>query len=294
MAEELSLHQGKKKQSELIAIVGLLTVIIGILTLIFLGDTNDTMATVGIVILVVGIIVFIVGLIKFNLTVKKFKKTFLKDYFSKIIEEGSYFPKRYVSPQAVYGSGFLKRADRFKGKDYLSGKIDGIEFESSDIHLQERQVYTDSKGHRKTKYVTYFKGRIFKFDFHKPIEHRLQVLEKYRPRDGYKYKKVELESIDFNKKFKTYATDAHTAFYVLTPHFMEALMKIEQNHPGKLGFSFMEEKMYFAINNNKSTFPIYPFVKIDERLVDTFKEDVEMLYELVDDLKLNKRIFKED
>lgn len=294
MAEELSVHQSKKKQAEWVFIAGLFMAIIGVLTLIFLADTNATMGTVGVAIIIIGIVIFIAGLIKFNMVVKKFKKTFLKDYFSSIIEAGNYRPKHHLSTQQVYGCGFIKRADRFKGRDYLSGKIDGIDFESSDIHLQEKQVYTDSKGNRKTKYVTFFKGRIFTFDFHKPIEHRLQVLEKYRPRDGFKYKKVELESIDFNKKFKTYATDSHTAFYVLTPHFMEALMKIEKNHPGKLGFSFMEEKMYFAINNNKSTFPIYPFVKIDERLVDNFKEDVEMLYELVDDLKLNKRIFKED
>ncbi len=294
MAEELRVHQDKKKQSEIISVIGLFLAILGFLAFAIFGEGRNVLFNLGLVVFFLGLITFIVGLVKFNGTITKFKKTFLKDYFSSIIEDGDYYPKKSLSQNEVYSCGFIKRADRFKGSDYLSGKIDGIEFESSDVHLQERQTYTDSKGRRKTRYVTFFKGRVFKFDFHKPIEHRLQVLERYRPRDGIKYKKVELESIDFNKKFKTYSTDPHTAFYVLTPHFMESIMKIEKNHPGQLGFSFMAEKLYFAINNNKSTFPIYPFVKIDERLVDTFKEDIEMLYELVDDLKLNKKIFKEE
>ena len=52
-----------------------------------------------------------------------------------------------------------------------------------------------------------------------------------------KYKKVKLESVQFNKKFKTYATSEHNAFYVLTPHFMEALMAFEQKNKGKIYFS---------------------------------------------------------
>ncbi len=293
MEKDLLYYQGKKQRSELVTGIGILLLILGILTTVNFEQATF-LGMAGRVLIGIGIVTILVGIVMYNRLIGYFKKSYLKEYFSSIIENGEYRPKRGLNASEVYACGFIKRADRFKSYDYLGGKIDGIDFRSSDVHLQERQVYTDSKGRRKTRYVTYFKGRVFEFDFHKKLEHRLQVLERYRPLDGHKYKKVELESIDFNKKFKTYATDPHTAFYVLTPHFMEALMKVEKNHPGRIGFSFFDEKLRFAINNNKSSFAIYPIVKIDEKLIDTFKADIEGIYELVDDLKLNKDIFKEE
>ncbi len=293
MEKTLTYFQEKKQKSEWITVVSILVFILGIVLLVISGETTWIMS-LGLVLAAPGFIGIIVGIVLFNRTISKFKSMYLKDYFSTMIEEGVYRPKKGLSQSEVYACGFIKRADRFKSYDYLSGRLDGIDFRSSDVHLQERQVYTDSKGNRKTKYVTFFKGRVFQFDFPKKLDHRLQVLERYRPRDGYKYQKVDLESMAFNKKFNTYATDSHTAFYVLTPHFMEALMKVEKNHPGKIGFSFFDEHMRFAINNNKSTFAIMPFRKIDEKLVEAFKEDVEGLYEIVDDLKLNRNIFKEE
>jgi len=294
MELQLNEYQLRKSKSERLGLMSLPLLVLGAV-LAFSGTEGQQIGFyVGLFLLAFGIILMIVSLVRFNTVISDFKKTFLKDYFSKIIKDGDYRPKKGLDPLNVYECGFLKRADRFKSWDYLSGEIDGISFLSSDVHLQKRQVYTDSKGRRQTKYVTFFKGRLFRFDFNKNIDHDVQVLERYSPSDGKRYRKVKLESIDFNKKFKTYSTDTQTAFYVLTPHFMEALMKIENNHPGNLGFSFKGDHMFFAIYNNKSTFPIRPFVKIDEKLIDTFKADVELVYELVDDLKLNKNIFKED
>ncbi len=294
MAQKLLVYQERKKKFEMIGLAMGVLIVLGILLLIF---TDNALGTVGAVLLVLGIIGVLISVIGFNKVVSDFKSKYLKDYFASVIEQGEFRPKRGMAPQKVYGCGFLKRADKFKSYDYLGGVIDGVEFESTDAHLQEKRVryYTvNGKRRRKVEYVTFFKGRIFAFDFPKSIDHPLQVLENFRPQDGRKYDKVELESITFNKTFKTYAMDKHTAFYVLTPHFMERLLNIEEIHPGKLGFSFMDNKMYFAINNNRSTFPVMPFKKIDESLVEEFKKDVDIVYDLVDDLKLNESIFKED
>ncbi len=294
MAKELSVYQHKKHRGEMLALFGIIILILGIVGLITGADT--ALSTVGLAALAVGAIVFIVGGIIYSSAVSHFKSEFLKDYFGSIIEEGTYYPKKGLSASQVYQCGFLKRADRFKSSDFLSGIIDGVRFESSDCHLQEKQVRyvtRNGKTQRKVEYVTFFKGRVFRFDFNKTIDHSLQVLEQFRPQVG-GHKKVELESIAFNKKFNTYSTDAHTAFYVLTPHFMESLMKIEQNHPGKIGFSFNGPNMHFAINDGKGLFQVVPFRKINEKLIEKFKTDIEKVYDLVDDLKLNSKIFKED
>ncbi len=296
MENNLSTYQAKKSRGEKIALFSILAIIAGVLLLVF-SSPDLALEPFGLALLGIGFIGFLIGAVFYSAAVNKFKKEYLKEYFSSIIEQGEYYPKKGLAPNQVYQCGFLKRADRFKSFDYLSGIIDGVHFESSDCHLQEKRVrYTtvNGKRRRKVEYITYFKGRVFAFDFNKSIDHQLQVLEKFRPEDGQRYEKVDLESIDFNKKFNTYTTDPHTAFYVLTPHFMESLMSIEKNHPGRIGFSFMGPKMHFAINDGKGFFQVMPFRKIDERLVETFKEDIDKVYTLVDDLKLNKNIFKEE
>lgn len=295
MEKNLQAYQDKKRRGEIFFSVGALLLIGAIIALV-LSD-GSVLETLGLLTLAVGSISLIFGGVIYTQAVNKFKTEFLKDYFSETIENGVYYPKKGLTPQDVYECGFLKRADRFKSTDFLSGTIDGVDFRSSDAHLQEKQVRyvtRNGKRHRKVDYVTYFKGRIFSFDFHKKIDHPIQVLERFTPQDGQKYKKVELESIDFNKKFNTYSTDSHTVFYVLTPHFMESLMKIEKNHPGRLGFSFMGPKMHFAINDGKGLFYIAPFKKIDESLIKGFKGDVDKIYDIVDDLKLNNNVFKEE
>jgi len=295
MAKDLAAYQDKKRRGEIVFAAGIGVLILGILLLVF--NEGNALETLGLIVLGIAVITMIVGGVFYSQAVNKFKTEFLKDYFSETIENGEYYPKKGLQPQEVYECGFLKRADRFKSYDYLSGTIDGVNFRSSDCHLQEKQVRyvtRNGKRRRKVEYVTYFKGRVFNFDFNKNIDHPIQVLERFKPQDGNRYKKVELESIDFNKKFNTYSTDSHTVFYVITPHFMESLMKIEQNHPGKIGFSFMGPKMHFAINDGRGLFYIAPFKKIDEKLVDGFKEDVDKIYNIVDDLKLNHKIFKEE
>jgi hypothetical protein len=101
-----------------------------------------------------------------------------------------------------------------------------------------------------------------------------------------------LESVQFNKTFKTYTTNDHTAFYVLTPHLMEALMEFEKNNRGNIGFSFIDDKLYIGINNMRDTFELQLFRPVDKRLIDEFKRDLLVVKNVVHELRLNNNIFK--
>ncbi len=165
-----------------------------------------------------------------------------------------------------------------------------MSFISSDVKLEERHVQHTKNGTR-VYYVTYFLGRVFKFDFNKEFVGSLHVLEAGSP-PSKGFSKVKLESIEFNKKFKTFSTDDLTAFYILTPPIMEAITKIEKKHPGRISFSFRGDYMYFAINNNKDTFEVQMFKKIDDSMIEGFKQDLLMIKDLIVTLKLNKNLFK--
>jgi hypothetical protein len=283
-------YQISKKQSEKKTIIGGLLLILAVFLFISLMEIGMYFA---IPIGFTGIVFLILGLSQFQKLNKTFKKEVITDLVSQLVDNGVFIPERGLSKVEVLSTEFLKRPDRFHTEDYLSGEMDGVRFESSDVKLEERHVQHTKNGTR-TYYETYFLGRIFIFDFNKTFEGYLQVLERGRPYSRRKFEKVKLESIDFNKKFKTYTTNSHSAFYVLTPHFMEALMKFEQKNRGTIQFSFIDSKLYIGINNFKDTFELRMFSKLDESVMNEFKRDLLVIKEVITELKLNNNIFKKE
>lgn len=289
MSEELQKFQKEKKSIEKQIIIGGGISLLSLL--IFIPTMNY--GPWALILLIPGIIYMIIGTSKFGKLSNRFKKEVLTDVISGFVEDGVFEPNMGLDMNTVYNTEFLQRADRSHTEDYLSGKIDGVEFISSDVRLEERHVEHTKNGTR-TYYVTYFLGRIFEFEFNKSFEGYLQVLEGARPQSRRKFNKVKLESVVFNKKFKTYATNDHTAFYVLTPHLMEALLSFEQNNKGKIYFSFIDSKLYLGINNFKDTFELKMFKELNESSFEEFKKELFVIKEVVSELKLNNNIFKKE
>ncbi|HKL47829.1 MAG TPA: DUF3137 domain-containing protein, partial [Candidatus Izemoplasmatales bacterium] len=179
-------------------------------------STSENLMIIPLLTAIPGLVFVIMGAVGFSKVKKSFKNDFLSAIFDELIPGIIYKPERGLSKTIVYETEFLKRADRFHTEDYLEGKIDDIDFVSSDVKLEERRVRHTKNG-TQTYYVPYFVGRVFRFDFHKELVGHLQVLENGRPVSKRRFKKIQLESIDFNKKFKVYSEEDLTAFYILTP-----------------------------------------------------------------------------
>jgi hypothetical protein len=135
---------------------------------------------------------------------------------------------------------------------------------------------------------------VFRFEFNKNFTGNLQVLEAGSPFSRRKFEKVKLESIDFNKKFKVFAEEELTAFYILTPDIMEAIFNLEKRNPGRISMSFLGDHLYVAINNNRDTFELQMFRKIDETVIEEFKKDLLVIKDFIVSLKLNNKLFKKD
>jgi hypothetical protein len=277
-----------KRQSERKIIFGFLALVVGILLII---SGTQIGFVFGIMLIVSAIVIFAMGGTQFSRLNKRFKKEVITSLLEEHVENGYFDPDRGLSPSEVYATEFIKRADRFHSEDYLSGSIGGVKFYSSDVKLEERHVQYTKNGTR-TYYVTYFLGRVFIFDFNKSFDGYLYVLEKGRPLRRRKYDKIKLESVEFNKRFKTYSTNEHSAFYVLTPHFMESLLNLEQKNKGYIGFSFIENKLYIGINNFKDTFELKLFRKLDQSVIEEFKRELLVVTDIIEELNLNQNIFK--
>lgn len=206
-----------------------------------------------------------------------------------------YIYKDGVGQNTVMGSKLFKKPDRYHCEDLMHGTFDDVKFMSSDVHMQERRVTIDSKGRRHVHYVTYFLGRWFVYDFNKEFNGIIQVREagflEGHPW-GLNVDKISLEDVEFNKKFKTYATNQHDAFYVLTPTLIVNMKKLEKRFPGKIYFSFIGSQLHIAIYNSKNSFEPPVFSPIDDDFINKQVEDVLILQEIVKELKLNRDIFK--
>ena len=276
MEDKLLEFQSLKKKAEKKVIIGGFLLVLGLILFVILINRGP----IGLLLILPGLILGGIGIANFNKIRKRFKIEVLREVIESFVEDGVFDPSRGLSQSVVYDTEFIKRADVFTTEDFLSGKMDGVSFISSDVKLQERHVEYTNNGTR-TTYVTYFLGRIFRFEFNKSFDGYLQVLEKGKPVKRRKYQKIKLESVDFNKKFKTYCTSEHTAFYVLTPHLMEALRDFEKNNKGKISFSFIDNYLYIGINNFRDTFELKMFQVLNEATFNSFKQDLYVIQEVV-------------
>ena len=93
-----------------------------------------------------------------------------------------------------------------------------------------------------------------------------------------------------NKKFKTYTNNQLEALVILTPAFMEKMLKFAHNL--KLKFYLSQNgKIYFTLNKDLFKFKTFnqkPCGKVFER----FYDDILNLLVLIDEIKNNNKVFK--
>jgi len=235
---------------------------------------------------ILGIIVLAIGMAQLKKIANDFKGEFLIDVLNKNFQDVDYNAKSGFSRQYVQVAEFLPHGQRFNSNDMIEASYNGVKFKMSDIHIEVRVKRDDH-----VTYETVFRGPFIELDFNKQIEGKVQVLERGRSTLFSKYERIKMESVEFNKAFKIYATKSHTAFYILTPHFMEKLMTIENEHRGAFFFSFIEGKVYVALDSRKDNFEVGIFKKFDDKLIEEFENQLDLVKDLIDELKLNKKLF---
>lgn len=225
----------------------------------------------------------------------KFKETIKNELVHLVLEDkfdDVYYDRHLSIPQSVIDqTGLVKSPDRYSGEDYIKGTYKGVSFEVSDVTLKERQEHVDSKGNRTVTYPTYFKGRWYVYKFPKTFKGTLKICETH-PNEARGLVKVETESIVFNKKFKLYASDKQYAFFHLTPIMMEKLLELEKLHRGSIYFYYSGNELHIGVNDSQDYMEI-PFRKpIDEKAMNAFEGDVDLIPAIINELKLTSDKFK--
>ena len=124
----------------------------------------------------------------------------------------TYYPQHFIAENDYTGCGLQSsRIDRYSGQDYFEGHVGGTHLIFSEIHAEREESRKDSKGNRRTYWVTVFKGIFFMADFPKHFQGQViiepDVAEATfgwlgRKLQGMSSDLVRLENPEFEKAFK--------------------------------------------------------------------------------------------
>lgn len=229
---------------------------------------------------------------------KAYKAYFVEQNLAKTFTNLQYQHEAGLNKQTLAATQMINTGDRYSSNDLTMGKYKNVNFTQADAHIEEE--YTDSDGD--THYTTIFRGRFMIFEFPKKFNFKLEVVSKFfgvgkvpgrNPQTGRKFEKFEVESIDFNKRFKIYAEDGFETFYLLDPSFILKIEKVSTEYDKKMIFCFVGNKLYVGINEGKDSFePPRPSKPIDEQLeIEKVSHDIKVITDFVDELRLDRKIF---
>ncbi len=287
MDENIHKFQRRKRNAEITIVTGFVALLAALIVFIVL-DASYVTGGLG----VGGLILFFFGFSSYSEVHENFKKDFLQDLMEEWVDGGVYEPRHGLTEYQVYNSQFFKYADELYAQDLLSGSINGIPFVSSDIILREKVdgYATDTP---RVHYKPFFKGRMFTFEFNKPFEGELLVLENAEPAEKKHFKRFDTDDPAFNETFNIYANSKAMVEDMITNEFIQRMYELEKNHEGQINVSFTESKLHIAINTWKDTFRLKLFNPLNEELLETFKKDVNVIFHLIETLKLNDAPFED-
>lgn len=182
-------------------------------------------------------------------------------------------------------------------EDCIRGVVDKTDFIFCESHLGHEETTTDQKGRTTTHEVTDFRGMVFYADFNKHFSG--QTIITTSSMLLFSFKKIKLESIDFNKNYTTRTTNEQEARYLLSPALQERLVQLRETlkstmRESSLTISLQDSRILILINTNKDRFEP-TFVK--KLTLEHVKNDfacIKAMIDIVEALNLNTRIWTKE
>lgn len=225
--------------------------------------------------------------------VKNFKYQVIKTLLEDLYENVIYAPNEFISLPRILDTRLVKRPDRHTGEDYISVTYKGVEVEVSEFDLKERRVRSDGK-HTQVYYETYFRGRWMIFKFANQFKDSIRIIEKSflgfsSAPSG--FKKIETESIEFNKRFNVVTTDHQHALYIITPAMLEKLQQLERAFHGHISFLFRGNELHIAINDGKNTFEPKISQPLTDETLKKYRDDTDIMAMIINEFRLSTTKF---
>ena len=302
LAKLESLRKKLLKKAIFVLVIFGIAALVGIILLVcsFLleldGETSSILMIIGFLLLILGVILMISGVGKLNSNFAKsfadeFNHNYLKDLYG---DDFHFYAKKGLSYNYLKQCYLFRDPYQFKSKNLFTSKYNNVLIEGSDFDAVFMHVHRDSKGNTRRTYNHYI-GKAFVFTFPRKFENYLCCFEKGSESEFYKSPgndyKIEFESVDFNKKFKSYSNNSTFAFYLMTPQVQLSLIEFDEVVSSKLVFAVNDDKLYVLLNSFDSKVKISIFKTVREDIIKNYLLELSMPLKLIDDFDVDKNKF---
>ena len=244
-----------------------------------------------IIIMIGAVIFFIIGTSHRNQYQSEVKEKILKAYFASRFEDIQYEPDHGFSRDYIRSTELVSMGNRFYSNDLLKGKAKGISFKRSDVLIQE---HTQHEKHSTT--ITLYQGEWMVFTFPKPFNGILQI----RDNEGRVFKNrkpffwfsdlpktdvLKFENPEFNQRYTIYASDPQEAYYLITPHLMDKITKLDDRLDCPILLGFINQEFHVALDSRRDAFKI-GLKPISQQFLAQIEQDCQIIEEIVEGLNL--------
>ncbi len=308
----ISGRQRLLKLMTFIVLIAFLGIVIGPIVTFMVWERNIAL---GITILLLTIVCVLLCIFlskaakKLQAKIKELEGQYIvKGILAEKIEIEKYFPNRYINEKFVKQCSILPDYNRINGSDYLSGNYKGRKFTYCDLLLEWESKERDRDGHTTTEKTTLFQGQLMKMELGKDIGGFVKIRERKNPRKSYGFlanlfgtgtsnNSIETENEAFNNQFEIKTSDGQLAFYILTPQFMEAVMRLDEMADGYTNIEFRNSSVVITLNNGRDLFEVNKTLNSRRRLEkyrQSFREELEVMLGVFDEILTKDNLFETD
>lgn len=248
------------------------------------------------VVAIIAIIVFVSSLIITyggrGLKIKeKIKNEIIAEIIYFINPNFEYKPNDYIDRDDFIDSCFCseKEISHYSGDDYISGKINEINFEFSQLNVMREIEFRE--GNNVCERL--FHGLFFIVNLDECIEEDgivYAIPERMFSSDNEdELEEIKLSSSDFNDYYTFRATNKEFAKHFFSKELMEAMMYCKEDLGLELLVSFKKDKMYVGFDSRQEHFNLDVLKELTEDEVYRFYKDLEKTLNIVENLKLRIR-----
>lgn len=203
-----------------------------------------------------------------------------------------YNPTGRVNPGSMVFPFPYSRTD---GSDHIRAVYNGLNIELSDIELINEEETTDEEGHTERSSTTFFKGQWLICDFGKELAGEVYVSERSRKDRTNMKSDVKMENETFAKRFCVKAEISQEAYYILTPHMMEYIIRMADRSGGTVYLSFLRDgKLHIAVKTGRDFFELGKSEANVEGLRQKFLGELQWFTDIIDTLRVEDTLYKKE
>ncbi len=235
----------------------------------------------------------------------EFKNRVIEPLILAIDENLKYAKDTHIPEFKFINSGLFNSVpDKLEGNDYISGSIDGIKIELSDMHAQKK--HENPKG--QSSWSTIFQGLFIISEFSKNFSGKTVVLPDsaqnsfgdlignwLQSHNINRDELIKMDDPEFEKEFVVYGSDQIEARYILNHTLMKRLLEFKKRSKHKLYISFVYSQIYIAIDYGKDLFEASVFrTLLDYKVAMEYIGTLHLATGVVEELKLNNKIWSRE